>query len=250
MGLTIRLRKDCKWDLVSLGEVMPRLDPGDQRIATTRRFDVCEGGGEYNLARGLKRCFGLDTAIVTAFADDPVGRLLQDFIYQGGVDQTLVRCGRGRFLCLWFDLRLPLRQGSAVGGGLRRRARCPGHDYARRHEHGDVTGSDPCDGATGCGHCAMTSYNMRTGSLIQAETSPSPDDAGGRRRGRLALRTPGLLVDAAGQKTAVHHQQMPSDEARGLRGEEYRGTSKLIELPESLHRSSEQEFPPALGSVK
>jgi len=91
MGLTIRFRKDCKWDLVSLGEVMLRLDPGDQRIATTRRFDVCEGGGEYNVARGLKRCFGLDTAIVTAFADDPVGRLLQDFIYQGDVDQTLVR---------------------------------------------------------------------------------------------------------------------------------------------------------------
>jgi 2-dehydro-3-deoxygluconokinase len=91
MGLTIRAKKDCRWDLVSLGEVMLRLDPGDRRIATTRRFEVCEGGGEYNVARGLKRCFGLDTAVVTAFADDPVGRLLQDFIYQGGVDQSLVR---------------------------------------------------------------------------------------------------------------------------------------------------------------
>jgi 2-dehydro-3-deoxygluconokinase len=91
MGLKIRAKKDCRWDLVSLGEVMLRLDPGDRRIATTRTFEVCEGGGEYNVARGLKRCFGLDTAIVTAFADDPVGRLLQDFIYQGGVDQSLVR---------------------------------------------------------------------------------------------------------------------------------------------------------------
>ena len=91
MGLKIRAKKDCKWDLVSLGEVMLRLDPGDRRIATTRTFEVCEGGGEYNVARGLKRCFGLDTAIVTAFADDPVGRLLQDLIYQGGVDQSLVR---------------------------------------------------------------------------------------------------------------------------------------------------------------
>ena len=91
MGLKIRAKKDCRWDLVSLGEVMLRLDPGDRRIATTRTFEVCEGGGEYNVARGLKRCFGLDTAIVTAFADDSVGRLLQDFIYQGGVDQTLVR---------------------------------------------------------------------------------------------------------------------------------------------------------------
>src|SRR5437899_1733300 len=70
---------------------MLRFDPGDRRISTTRTFEVCEGGGEYNVARGLKRCFGLDTAIVTAFTNDPVGRLLQDLIYQGGVDQSLVR---------------------------------------------------------------------------------------------------------------------------------------------------------------
>src|SRR5205085_9896787 len=75
----------------SLGEIMVRFDPGERRIATARSFEVCEGGGEYNVARGLKRCFGLDTAVVTAFADDPVGRLLQDLIYQGGVDQSLVR---------------------------------------------------------------------------------------------------------------------------------------------------------------
>jgi 2-dehydro-3-deoxygluconokinase len=91
MGLTVKPKKECRWDLVSLGEVMLRLDPGDRRIATTRSFAVCEGGGEYNVARGLKRCFGLDTAIVTAFADDPAGRLLQDLLYQGGVDQSLVR---------------------------------------------------------------------------------------------------------------------------------------------------------------
>jgi 2-dehydro-3-deoxygluconokinase len=70
---------------------MLRFDPGARRIATARKFDVYEGGGEYNVARGLKRCFGLYTAIVTAFADDPVGRLIQDFIYQGGVDQSFVR---------------------------------------------------------------------------------------------------------------------------------------------------------------
>lgn len=77
--------------MVSLGEVMLRFDPGDRRVWTTRSFEVSEGGGEYNVARGLKRCFGLDTAIVTAFADNPVGRLLQDLIFQGGVDQSLVR---------------------------------------------------------------------------------------------------------------------------------------------------------------
>jgi 2-dehydro-3-deoxygluconokinase len=91
LPLKIRDKKDCRWDLVSLGEVMVRFDPGDRRIATARTFEVCEGGGEYNVARGLKRCFGLDTAIVTAFADDPVGKLLQDLLYQGGVDQTYVK---------------------------------------------------------------------------------------------------------------------------------------------------------------
>jgi 2-dehydro-3-deoxygluconokinase len=91
MGLKIRSKSDCRWDLVSLGEVMLRFDPGQGRVATTRNFDVYEGGGEYNVARGLKRCFGLETAIVTALADDPVGRLIQDLMYQGGVDQTLVR---------------------------------------------------------------------------------------------------------------------------------------------------------------
>jgi 2-dehydro-3-deoxygluconokinase len=76
---------------VSLGEVMLRFDPGDRRVATARRFDVSEGGGEYNVARGLKRCFGMKTAIVTALADNPVGRLVEDLIYQGGVDQDFVR---------------------------------------------------------------------------------------------------------------------------------------------------------------
>jgi 2-dehydro-3-deoxygluconokinase len=89
--MKIRPKDQCRWDLIALGEVMLRLDPGDRRISTTRRFDVCEGGGEYNVARGLKRCFGMDSAIVTAFVDNPVGRLLQDLIYQGGVDQTLVK---------------------------------------------------------------------------------------------------------------------------------------------------------------
>src|SRR5882724_7926088 len=90
-GLTIRPKENSRWDLVSLGEVMLRLDPGDGRVATTRSFQVWEGGGEYNVARGLKRCFGMDTAIVTVLADNPVGRLVQDLIYQGGVDQTHLR---------------------------------------------------------------------------------------------------------------------------------------------------------------
>jgi 2-dehydro-3-deoxygluconokinase len=86
--LKIKERAACRWDLVSLGEVMLRLDPGEGRIHTTRHFQVWEGGGEYNVARGLKRCFGLETAVVTALVDNAVGRLVQDLIYQGGVDQS------------------------------------------------------------------------------------------------------------------------------------------------------------------
>jgi 2-dehydro-3-deoxygluconokinase len=91
MTLALRPKENCRWELVSLGEVMLRLDPGDKRIWTARRFDVYEGGGEYNVARGMKRCFGLDSAVVTALADNPVGRLVQDLIYQGGVDQSLIK---------------------------------------------------------------------------------------------------------------------------------------------------------------
>jgi 2-dehydro-3-deoxygluconokinase len=91
MKLTIKPKSHCRFDLVALGEVMLRFDPGDGRIATARDFRVSEGGGEYNVARGLKRAFGLDTGVVTAFADNPVGRLVQDHIFQGGVDQSYVR---------------------------------------------------------------------------------------------------------------------------------------------------------------
>ena len=87
----IRPKSECRWDQLSLGEVMLRFDPGDKRIWTTRSFDVYEGGGEYNVARGLKRCFGLDTAVITSLVDNPVGRLVQDLIYQGGVDQSLIK---------------------------------------------------------------------------------------------------------------------------------------------------------------
>jgi len=89
--LEIPSKDGRRWDLISLGEVMLRFDPGETRVHTARAFRVWEGGGEYNVARGLKRCFGLDTALVSAFADNPVGRLVQDLIYQGGVDQSHVR---------------------------------------------------------------------------------------------------------------------------------------------------------------
>jgi 2-dehydro-3-deoxygluconokinase len=90
-GLAIRPAAECRFDEVSLGEVMLRLDPGEGRVHTTRTFRAWEGGGEYNVARGLRRCFGLRTAIVTALADNPVGRLVEDLMLQGGVDLSYLR---------------------------------------------------------------------------------------------------------------------------------------------------------------
>jgi 2-dehydro-3-deoxygluconokinase len=89
--MNIKPQDSCKYDILSLGEVMIRLDPGEERIHTTRHFRAWEGGGEYNVARGLRRCFKKRAAIVTAIVDNPVGRLLEDLILQGGVDMEYVQ---------------------------------------------------------------------------------------------------------------------------------------------------------------
>jgi 2-dehydro-3-deoxygluconokinase len=90
-AITVKPAASCRWDAVSLGEVMLRFDPGDGRIHTTRNFQVWEGGGEYNVARGLRRCFGQRAAVVTAIVDNPIGRLLEDLILQGGVETCHIR---------------------------------------------------------------------------------------------------------------------------------------------------------------
>src|SRR5271169_2296217 len=89
--LDIKPAGSCQYDMLALGEIMLRLDPGEGRVRTAREFKVWEGGGEYNVARGLRRCFGLRTAVCTAFADNDVGRLLEDLVLQGGVDTRLIR---------------------------------------------------------------------------------------------------------------------------------------------------------------
>ena len=91
MNLNLRQEKECKFDAVSLGEVMLRLDPGEGRIRTARSFRAWEGGGEYNVVRGLRKCFGLRTGVITAFAENEVGMLMEDFILQGGVDTSLIK---------------------------------------------------------------------------------------------------------------------------------------------------------------
>src|SRR5580704_8014433 len=135
--LKLNPAEKCHWDLVSLGEVMLRLDPGDGRIATTREFRAWEGGGEYNVARGLKRCFGMKTAVVTALADNPVGHLIEDLMLQGGVDLKYLRWapfdGVGR------DVRNGLNF-TERGFGLRAALGCSdrGHTAASQIKPGDV----------------------------------------------------------------------------------------------------------------
>ena len=134
---TIKSKSECRWDVVSLGEVMLRLDPGDGRVHTARSFRVWEGGGEYNVARGLKRCFGLDATVVTALADNAVGRLVQDLIYQGGVDQSHLKWlkydGVGRAVRNGLNF-------TERGFGVRAAAGCSdrGHTAVSQLEPGDI----------------------------------------------------------------------------------------------------------------
>ena len=88
--LKIKPAGDARWDFAALGEVMLRFDPGEFRIAQARSFRVWEGGGEYNVARGVRRCFGLRATVLTAQVSNPVGRLVEDLMLQGGVDTSHV----------------------------------------------------------------------------------------------------------------------------------------------------------------
>ncbi len=135
--LQLRPADECKYDIVSLGEVMIRLDPGENRIHTARTFHAWEGGGEYNVARGLKRCFRKRAAVVTAIVDNPIGRLLEDLIYQGGVDMEYVKWvpydGIGR----------KVRQGlnfTERGYGVRAAVGCSdrGHTAVSQLKKGDI----------------------------------------------------------------------------------------------------------------
>jgi 2-dehydro-3-deoxygluconokinase len=91
MKLKLRPANKCIYDIVSLGEVLLRLDPGYSRIRCAREFKAWEGGGEYNVARGLSKCFDQRAAVVTSLVDNEVGRLIEDFILQGGVDTKWIK---------------------------------------------------------------------------------------------------------------------------------------------------------------
>ncbi len=212
--LNIKPKQDCIWDLVSLGEVMLRLDPGDQRISTTRKFRVWEGGGEYNVARGLKRCFGMDTAIVTALADNPVGRLVEDLMLQGGVNQEYVRWvpfdGVGRSVRNGLNF-------TERGFGVRAAVGCSdrGHTAISQMKPGEVDWSQIFlkDGArwfhTGGIFCALSESTplvaqeameaaKRTGAVVSYDLNYRPSlwkSTGGKTKAQELNRRLASLVD-------------------------------------------------------
>jgi 2-dehydro-3-deoxygluconokinase len=178
--MKIRAAEGTRHDLVALGEVMLRLDPGDGRIATTRSFQAWEGGGEYNVARGLRRCFGMRTAIVTALVDNPVGRLVEDLMLQGGCDLEWLRWvaddGVGRrarnglnFVERGFGVR------AAVGCSDR------GHTAISQLKAGDVDWDAVLAGARW----------FHTGGIFAALSESTPDVA---REAMTAARRLGVIV--------------------------------------------------------
>ena len=178
--MKIRDVHDARYDLVSLGEVMLRLDPGDGRVATTRTFTAWEGGGEYNVARGLRRCFGMRTAIVTALVDNPVGRLVEDLMLQGGTDLSFVRwvgddgVGRRARNGLNFTER---------GFGVRAALGCSdrGHTAISQLKPGDVDWDDVLYGARW----------FHTGGIFAALGESTPDVA---REAMQAAKRHGVIV--------------------------------------------------------
>lgn len=161
--------KGCRWDCLSLGEVMLRLDPGEGRVHTTRHFNVWEGGGEYNVARGLRRCFGLRTGIATAFAENAVGRLAEDLILQGGVDTSLIRWvaydGVGRTVRNGLNF-------TERGFGVRAAAGCSdrGHTAISQTKRGDFDWEDIFGAAKG-------SRWFHTGGIFAALSESTVDVA-------------------------------------------------------------------------
>ncbi len=181
-SLTLRPADAARYDLVSLGEVMLRFDPGEERIAHTRNFRVWEGGGEYNVARGIRRCYRLRTAIVTAHDDNPEGRMLEDLMLQGGVDLSHLRwvpydgVGRDARNGVYF-----LERGFGVRGALGMMDR--GHTPISQLKPGDIDWSK----VFGVGGSRW----FHTGGVM---TALSPDSATVAREAMQAAKAHGTIV--------------------------------------------------------
>lgn len=227
MPLSISKGSGSGFDLVSLGEVMLRLDPGEGRVSTTRSFQVWEGGGEYNVARGLRRCFGLRTAIVTALVDNSVGRLVEDLMLQGGCDLSLVRwvpddgVGRRARNGLNFTER---------GFGLRPAAGCSdrGHTAISQLRAGDVDWEGIFAGGVRWFH---------TGGIFAALSDTTPEVA---REAMEAARRHGTIVSYdLNYRPSLWKDIGGSERARSVNRE-------LVGLVDVLF-GNEEDFSVALG---
>jgi len=226
--MKIRAKEGCRWDLVSLGEVMLRLDPGDVRVRTAREFRAWEGGGEYNVARGLRKTFGMKTAVVTALADNPVGRLVEDLMLQGGVDLDHLRWvkydGVGRAVRNGLNF-------TERGFGVRAAAGCSdrGHTAVSQMKPGDVDwpGIFAAEGARW----------FHTGGIFSALSETTP----------LVAREAMLAAKAAGSGISYDLNYRPS------LWQSIGGKSKAQEVNRSLASlvdvlvGNEEDFTVALG---
>ena len=186
-GLTLHAMKACRWDVLSLGEVMLRFDPGEGRIVGARGFRVWEGGGEYNVARGLRRCFGMRSTLVTALVDNPVGRLVEDLILQGGVDTSHIRwlpfdgVGRSARNGIYF-----LERGFGVRGGMGMMDR--GHTAISQLRPGEVDWEAVFGGDSGQGTGVRW---FHTGGVMAALSEDSTEVV---REAMTAARRHGVIV--------------------------------------------------------
>src|SRR6266568_169104 len=85
MSHGLNIRPDGALDLVSLGALVHRLDPGIIPFRKAHEYQIHVSGGEFNVAANLADCFGLQTGIVSAIADYPVGDLVADRVRSMGV---------------------------------------------------------------------------------------------------------------------------------------------------------------------
>ena len=93
MAIKIKTAEETRYDAISLGEVMMRLDPGAVPTARARSAIVWHGGGETNVTEGLSYAFGLRTALVTALVDDGIGRNIENQLREVGFDTSHIIWG-------------------------------------------------------------------------------------------------------------------------------------------------------------
>lgn len=99
--LSLKKAEETRYDAISLGEVMMRIDPGAVPTAKARDARIWHGGGETNVTEGLSYCFGLRAAVITALVDDGIGRNIENQMREAGLDTSHIiwfsNSGKGKY---------------------------------------------------------------------------------------------------------------------------------------------------------